>query len=245
MKTRDIIRTFACSQPGKEFTRKALLTWVQSSGLSANGSEKGISLALNRMFRDGELKKVSWGRYALAINQKRLFLAVPDGEIRSISKLLKSEFPYTAHCVWNPQIIVPFMQHIPNLLVLIVEVERVAMEPVFNLLQEKVKGRRVVYNPSADDYAHYVSGYPSIIVKPLVSRAPMMDVGGVNQPSLEKLMVDIAGDIDFGYAQGAELFTIFANIVSAYEVNLKALYRYADRRNRRPTIENLIKSSEL
>ena len=245
MKTRDIIRTFASSQPGKEFTRKALLTWVQSSGLSTNGSEEGICLALNRMLRDGELTKVSWGRYALADNQKRIFLAVPDDDIKRINKMLKSEFPYTAHCVWNPQIIVPFMQHIPNLLLLIVEVERVAMEPVFNLLQEKVKGRRVVYNPSADDYAHYVSGYPSIVVKPLVSRAPMVDVGGISQPSIEKIIVDIAGDIEFGYAQGADLFTIFANIVSDYEVNFKALYRYADRRNRRPIIENLIKSSGL
>lgn len=245
MKTRDIIRLFACSQPGKEFSRKALLTWILSSGLSTNGSEKGINLALNRMFRDGELKKVSWGRYTLAGNQKRVFVAVPDDDIRRISKMLKSEFPYTNHCVWNPQIIVAFMHHIPNLQVLIVEVERVAMEPVFNLLQEKVKGRRVVYNPSADDYAHYVSGYPSIIVKPLVTRAPMIEVGGISQPRLEKIMVDIVGDIEFGYAQGAELFTIFANIVSAYEVNLKALYRYADRRNRRPIIENLIKSSGL
>lgn len=245
MKTRDIIRAYASIQSGKEFSRKTLLRWMQSKGLSKCSSDDGISLALNRMLRDGELIKVSWGTYALPGNQKRVFLPLPDNDIKKISLLLKKEFPYTAHCVWNPQIIVPFMQHIPNLQVLIVEVERVAMEPVFNLLQEKVKGRRVVYNPSAEDYAHYVSGYPSIVVKPLVSRAPMVDVGGISQPSIEKIMVDIAGDVEFGYVQGAELFTIFANIVSAYEVNFKALYRYADRRNRRPIIENLVKSSGL
>ena len=100
------------------------------------------------------------------------------------------------------------MQHIPNLNLLIVEIERIGMEPAFNLLQEKESERRVIFNPSSDDYARYVSGFPSIIVKPLISQAPLIDFGGINMPRLEKVMVDILGDIEFDFARERELYTI-------------------------------------
>ena len=157
---------------------------------------------------------------------------------------MKDEFPYTDLCVWDPQIIVPFMQHIPNLNLLIVEIERIGMEPAFNLLQEKVSDRRVIFNPSSEDYARYVSGFPSIIVKPLVSQSPLINFGGINMPSQEKVMVDITGDVEFSFAQGAELYTIFESLLSSFDVNYKALYRYADRRTRRSQVENIVKTCE-
>ena len=245
MTTKEIIRCYAGGQPDQKFSRKGLLAWMHDMGLSNDGTDAAISLALSRMLQSGELMKESWGTYSLTSQKKRLFVPVPGDEIRGISQLLSSEFPYTAKCVWNPEIVVPFMQHIPNLQVLIVEIERIAMEPAFNLLQGRESSRRVVFHPTSDDYAHYVSGFPSIIVKPLVSQSPLIDFGGVSMPSLEKVMVDIALDAEFAFAQGAELNTIYGNILSSFEVNEKALYRYADRRGRRSLIESLIKASEL
>ena len=245
MTTKEIIRCYAGGQPDQKFSRKGLLAWMQNMGLSKDGTEATISLALSRMLQSGELMKESWGTYSLSPQEKRLFVPVPSEEIRRISQLLNSEFPYTAKCIWNPEIIVPLMQHIPNLQVLIVESERIAMEPAFYLLQGKESSQRVVFHPTSDDYAHYVSGFPSIIVKPLVSQSPLIDFGGVSMPSLEKVMVDIATDAEFAFAQGAELYTIYGNILSSFEVNKKALYRYADRRGRRSLIESLIKASEL
>ena len=133
------------------------------------------------------------------------------------------------------------MQHIPNLNLLIVEIERIGMEPAFNLLQEKVSERRVIFNPSSKDYARYVSGFPSIIVKPLISQSPLIDFGGINMPRLEKVMVDILGDIEFDFAREGELYTIIENLLSSFDVNCKALYRYADRRSRRSQVDSLLK----
>ena len=245
MTTKEIIRCYAEGQPDQKFSRKGLMAWMQEMGLSNDGSDAAINLTLNRMLQSGELARKSWGTYSLISHKKRLFIPVPGEEIREISQLLNAEFPYTAKCVWNPEIVVPFMQHIPNLQVLIVEIERIAMEPAFNLLQGRESSRRVVFHPTSDDYAHYVSGFPSIIVKPLVSQSPLIDFGGVSMPSLEKIMVDIASDAEFAFAQGAELNTIYGNILSAFEVNEKSLFRYADRRGRRSLIESLIKASEL
>lgn len=214
---------------------------MREVGLFRDGSEAAINLSLSLMLKNGELIKVSWGTYLLPIQKKRLFIPVPSKEIRDINQLLKEEFPYTNICVWDPQIIVPFMQHIPNLNLLIVEIERIGMEPAFNLLQEKVSERRVIFNPSSDDYARYVSGFPSIIVKPLISQAPLIDFGGINMPRLEKVMVDILGDIEFDFARERELYTIIENLLSSFDVNYKALYRYADRRSRRSQVDSLLK----
>jgi len=244
MTTKEIIRCYASLQPEQRFSRKDLLSWMREVGLFRDGSEAAITLSLSLMLKNGELIKESWGTYLLPIQKKRLFIPVPSKEIRDTNQLLKEEFPYTSICVWDPQIIVPFMQHIPNLNLLIVEIERIAMEPAFNLLQEKVSERRVIFNPSSDDYARYVSGFPSIIVKPLISQAPLVDFGGINMPKLEKVMVDISGDVEFGFAQGAELYTIFDNLLSSFFVNLKSLYRYADRRARRSLVENIVKTCE-
>lgn len=214
---------------------------MREVGLFRNGSEAAVNLSLSLMLKNGELIKESWGTYLLPRQKKRLFVPIPNKEIRDINRLLKEEFPYTNICVWDPQIIVPFMQHIPNLNMVLVEIERTAMEPAFNLLQEKVSERRVIFNPSSDDYARYVSGFPSIIVKPLISQSPLVDFGGINMPRLEKVIVDISGDVEFCFAQGAELYTIFDNLLSSFDVNYKALYRYADRRSRRSPIDSLVK----
>ena len=214
---------------------------MREVGLFRDGSEAAITLSLSLMLKNGELIKESWGTYLLPIQKKRLFVPVPNKEIRDISRLLKEEFPYTNICVWDPQIIVPFMQHIPNLNLLIVEIERIGMEPAFNLLQEKVSERRVIFNPSSKDYARYVSGFPSIIVKPLISQSPLIDFGGINMPRLEKVMVDILGDIEFDFAREGELYTIIENLLSSFDVNCKALYRYADRRSRRSQVDSLLK----
>lgn len=244
MTTKEIIRCYASLQPEQRFSRKDLLSWMQEVGLFRDGSKAAISLSFSLMLKNCELIKESWGTYRLPIQKKRLFIPVPSKEIRDINQLLKEEFPYTNICVWNPQIIVPFMLHIPNLNLLIVEIERIGMEPAFNLLQKKVSERRVIFNPSSDDYARYVSGFPSIIVKPLISQSPLVDFGGINMPRLEKVIVDISGDVEFGFAQGAELYTIFDNLLSSFVVNLKSLYRYADRRARRSLVENIVKTCE-
>lgn len=244
MTTKEIIRCYASLQPGQRFSRKDLLSWMREVGLFRDGSEAAINLSLSLMVRNGELIKESWGIYLFPVQKNRLFIPVPSEEIRDINQLLKKEFPYTDICVWDPQIIVPFLQHIPNLNLLIVEIERIAMEPAFNILQEKVSGRRVIFNPSSEDYAHYVSGFPSIVVKPLVSQAPLINFGGINMPSMEKLMVDITGDVEFPFAQGAESYTLFENLLSSFAVNFKALYRYADRRARRSQVEDIVKTFE-
>ena len=64
-------------------------------------------------------------------------------------------------------------------------------------------------------------------------------------PRIEKVMVDITEDVEFRFAQGAELYTIFENLLSSFDVSDKTLYRYADRRARRNRVESIVKSCGL
>ena len=70
-------------------------------------------------------------------------------------------------------------------------------------------------------------------------------IGYLNKTALEYGFGEvISGDVEFGFAQGAELYTIFDNLLSSFVVNLKSLYRYADRRARRSLVENIVKTCE-
>ena len=73
----------------------------------------------------------------------------------------------------------------------------------------------------------------NIVIRSLISQAPLMEVEGVRIPKLEKIMVDlIADDTLFGAYQGKELKMIYKNILDAYTINYSTLRRYSQRRNK-------------
>ena len=69
-----------------------------------------------------------------------------------------------------------------------------------------------------------------IIVKPLVTEAPLQKMEGIPVPTLEKLLVDINKDADFSYLQGAEAERMMDNAKALYIINTTRLRRYAKRR---------------
>lgn len=85
--------------------------------------------------------------------------------------------------------------------------------------------------PDADMVYRYIDlEKGGIIVKPLVTEAPLQTMEGVTVPTLEKLLVDINKDPDFSYLQGAEAERMMANAKALYIINATRLRRYAKRR---------------
>ena len=70
-----------------------------------------------------------------------------------------------------------------------------------------------------------------VIVKPLVTQAPLMKQNGYYVPMLEKLLVDIRADKDFYYMQGIETAYMTETARELYMLNEEKLQRYAKRRN--------------
>lgn len=83
-----------------------------------------------------------------------------------------------------------------------------------------------------------------IIVRTLINEAPVVSVQNYFVPTLEKILVDAAGDNELLFAQGAELYTIYENVFQAHYVNVKRLLRYAARRNRKDTIIKILNTFE-
>ena len=130
------------------------------------------------------------------------------------------------------------MVHQPGKFYILVETEKESMESVFYFLKENKYS--VYLNPDPDIINKYLSSEKNaVIIKPLVSEAPLQNIKDVNTITIEKMLVDIfCDDIIFSAQQGSEMKNIFNEAIKKYTVNESRMLRYADRRRRK---EDLIK----
>jgi predicted transcriptional regulator of viral defense system len=198
-----------------------------------NLSEKSLSQQLYRLLKTNRLERVKQGVYRLPVS----LFAVSD-EIKQLNERLKKHFPFADFCFWSSHVVMPFMHHVPNLNFIYVDVEHDVAESVFNFLKGN-QTKSIFFRPSKDEFDRYISGTNAIIVRQLVSESPLQTVENVCVPTLEKVLVDIAGDVEFDFMQGAEITYFYRNVLERNEINKKKLLRYASRRGRREEVEQL------
>lgn len=237
MATKNDILTFA--RHGESFSVNSLLNYFQSVDIDIN--RRSLYTQLRRMVDAKELKKLDRGLFIIAADLKSKFHPFYNGEMKRIAKIVSSAYPFLDRCIWSIDDIKRLSHYASNRDVVFVEVDRDAVEGVFNLLSEKFSGRRVFLNPSESEYSYYINGTPSIIVKPLVTEAPCIkDKEGITHPSIEKIMVDVISDVDFTPWQDFEAVRLFDTIFTIYEVATSKLMRYARRRGKSDEIEELV-----
>ena len=127
---------------------------------------------------------------------------------------------------------------VPSLNYTYIDVERDVTESVFDFLNNN-SSVRVFLCPDQDDFSRYINGTESIIVRTLISEAPLQVLEGFNTPSIEKILVDVAGDVEFDFLQGAEITYFYSNVIERHNINKSKLMRYATRRGRRQEVEQL------
>jgi predicted transcriptional regulator of viral defense system len=198
-----------------------------------NLSEKTLSQTLYRLLKNNHLERVEQGVYCLPIS----IFAVSD-ELKQIFQLLKVRFPFADFCVWSSDVLMPFMHHVPNLNYIYVDVENNVAESAFNFLKGS-QTKSVFFRPTKDEYYRYIVGTNAIIVRNLISESPLQTIDNVKVPTLEKLLVDIVGDVEFDFLQGVEITYFYRNVLERNEINKKKLWRYASRRGRRTEVEQL------
>lgn len=223
------------------FRRRNLMQYLDAN----NVSEASAHVQLYRLVENGLLVKVGYGLYSAPETEKQGFIYKPSEEERNMAKQIRMKFPFAKFCVWRPSVLVPYMHHVPALEMLFVDVERVAMESVFKFLQGNFPALPILLNPTAQECERYITTEKLLIVRPLVNEAPINLVNETPVPTLEKILVDAAGDRELNFAQGAELYTIYSEAFSKHNVNCKRLLRYAARRNRKNNILKIISNIEL
>jgi len=177
------------------------------------------------------ITSVSRGLFTLAF--KPVFQPGIDKSEQKIYTKIEKQFPTLKFCIWTTQIVSEFMLHIPAKAVTIMQMEKEALEPVYDFLKEQKSGD-IFIQPEEKEIERYI--YESknpIVLLPLVSKSPVQKVNKVTTTTLEKLIVDLYSDKKlFTTFQGSELVHIVNNSYNRYAIDFTKLFHYAKRRRK-------------
>ena len=193
-----------------------------------------LSWHLSNLCKKGKLRRVGRGIYT--IQTANTFLVKTNAKVRSLYRSLLRQYPFADFCVYSANVITPLLHDMMPNNTIYVETNRDTIMSVFEMLFPKYKGR-LFLAPTKEIATTYIKfSRENIIVKPLVTEAPLTLDGKVPVPTLEKLLVDTRVDADYSYLQGYENLEMLRTAISHYNVNRNRLLRYADRRNMKNSI---------
>jgi hypothetical protein len=241
MTTTDAIMNFAIKQIAP-FRRRELLAALRKDGDSVSMASANVQL--NRMVTSGKLIRTGYGLYSVPDKRKQEYFYQPDADLAETGQYIRQHFPFIEFCLWKPAAFVPFMRHVPDVGIILVDVERDGIEAVFLSLQQKYASIPILLNPSALECERYITKGKQFIIRPLVKEAPINIIDGCPVPKIEKMLVDAVNDKEIRFAQGAELYTIYQNAFDQYDINRRSLIRYASRRNRKEKVKQIIDTIE-
>lgn len=160
---------------------------------------------------------------------------------REIYVKVKNHFRDLPQCVWSTRIANEFMLHIPVRFLIILQVEKEALEPVFEFMKDQSFGN-VFLQPGKMEFERYILGTESaIILLPLISKSPTQFVNGVTTVTIEKMLVDMYCDKTvFSAFQGSEFIHMIENAYNRYSLDFTKLLGYAARRGKGKALKNFL-----
>ena len=194
-----------------------------------------LSWHLSNLCKKGKLRRVGRGVYTL--QPANTFMVKANAKARSLYRSVSSQYPYADFCIYSANVITPLLHDMMPNNTLYVETNRDTIQSVFDKLFPKYKGR-IFLAPTKEIATTYIDfSKENIIVKPLITEAPLALDGKLHVPTLEKLLVDTRVDADFYYLHGYENLEMLRTAINHYDVNRNRLLRYADRRNAKDSIQ--------
>jgi hypothetical protein len=186
------------------------------------------------------LNRIGIGKFT--ISKTRTFVPEVKKRMKNFNSILKRQFPFLTFCFWDTSLLNEFMNHQPGKFYLLIEAEKGSIESVFYYLKEKKYS--VFLEPTEEIIDKYFpEDKEPIIIKSLISEAPIQNVNGVNTVTIEKVLVDIFCDkIIFSAQQGSEMVNIFKSVFDKYTVNENRMLRYAERRRKKENLSVFLNS---
>lgn len=219
----------------KLLSRNELLIWLKE--VYPDASTETLTWRIHNLKSKGILESPGRALYRLAT--KSDFTPIFSNLSKRIAVMLAKELPLVKVCIWETRWLNNWMEFQPAYNWTIVEAEKDALDAVFNQLTGLSK--KVYLQPDRTIMELYVlSLNEAIIVKPLVSEAPLAQEGKITTASLEKILVDIVADSEIFAAQQGELAYIFEAIFSQLLVHQNRLLRYARRRKQEEKVFSFI-----
>lgn len=193
-------------------------------------NEKTIRNIVGILKRNNTIKEVEKNKYIIVT--KNVYKYNEENIENRIYKLIQKEYPKIDMIVWNTKILNEFTLHYAVNNYIIVEVEKMAIELVVNLLKEHF-GKKITVTTSkilSENKEMFLNEEQIIIVKQLISKSPLEKIENKKYITIEKIMVDLYVDKLYISFQGKELENIYENIFEKYDVNFKKLIKYASLR---------------
>lgn len=185
------------------------------------------------------LQSVKRNIYTLV--EKKSFQPILPPKLKSLAIKVTKEFPTANNCFWSTKWLNEWTIHQPGRFLTVVEVEASATESVFYFLKD-ANYRNVFLNPNEDIIDKYIfEQIETIIVKTLVTKAPIQQKKQFSVPTLEKILVDLFIDKKL-YApfQGGELINIFNTVYKSHGINITKVLGYAKRRGKNEALLEFI-----
>jgi len=199
-------------------------------------SREAVNWRIFSLVSSGRLERI--GRGSFRIGSVRNWAPVISKRDRLVFRKLSREFPFAGFCMWSTAVFNEMLTHQSGYQILMVETARDTTEAVFHYLQRQ--NRSVFLNPSKELFERYISGiHDVIVIRPLISEAPVQEVDGVITVTIEKILVDLfCEDVCLEPFGGSQMLEIFTGAFERFTVNRTRLLRYASRRNRREVMED-------
>lgn len=175
----------------------------------------------------------SLSRDFFTLQYKPVFLPnISETEHKIFSKIQK-QFPTLKSCIWSTQNINEFMLHIPAQSITILQVEKEAIEPVYDFLKEQKLN--VFTQPEKKEIEKYVfKSKSAIVLESLVTKSPVNHINKTTTVTLEKLIIDLISDTTlFAPFQGSEMIHILNTAYNRYAIHFTTLFHYAKRRGKK------------
>lgn len=203
------------------------------SSFTPNISHSTVNWRINILTKKGLIQRIGRGTYKLGSGS--IYIPHISAKMFRVNAAIRRKFPYLKYCIWHISEINNLSQHLINKDVCYVEVERDAIEPVFLYLKDNFN---FVLLGNIDDNIFF--GQSMIVVKPLVTGAPLQTIKNVPVITIEKLLVDAFSDKEFLFLRGYELIHVYNTAFSKYTINTSRMLRYASRREKRKEISDFI-----
>jgi hypothetical protein len=226
------------------FESSKILSIEELMGLLRNDfpsySDNTLKAYIYNFKKEGVINNLSRGIYT--IEKTATFNPNITPQLKKIAARIQKTYPFINYCVWDSAWLNDLMRHQPFKNFVIVEVEKIAAEQVFNDLNNIFPN--VYINPDNTFFDRYISVLDNVvIVKNLNSEAPILKLKELTIPTIEKIVVDILIDDKLFAAQQGELDFIFKSAFDKYAINESKMKRYAARRNRETQLENIMNIS--
>jgi len=193
-----------------------------------------INWRIYKLVQLGMLQRIGKGLYQLG--KATIFVPPINSKMQKIETFLQKRFPFAQYCQWDLSRMNSFLHHLINFNVSFVDVEKDAVDSVYYALKEQFPKVMAVQNlyEGLPEFNNY------IIVRPLVTEAPIQKTGKIHTATLEKILVDLAVDKEFMSFQGSEIYAVFESAMEKYTINQNTLLRYAARKNKKEEILKII-----